>query len=354
MFARFVRNEAGVTAIMFGLALIPIALAAGSAIDYTNGARMKAKLQEPIDVAGLAAVKNSGSEMSTAKSNFDGLADRAGFIGANSTWTFDGSGKLSGNATAAVPTAFMQLAGLKSMTVTASVVVQQSGLPTPDEVIISVNYAKGWYWKRLTIWKQDTATSSPALLATYTYQPTSLLNGGTGTQSGDFGTPIKIGTNYKSIYLQMDVSPDGCPPNLAPQYADAIDSYNTQHWSNYTCMTPDSKHPKVASIYTFKTNDSSTANHMFSSGTQIPTSTIKSIVTKDSTPSGMFTQMTSTDTGSVSSIFKCGATITHGWEDTKNYSLGSPPWRTQDIFFDVNVPSCTLNTNYPGSTRIVR
>ena len=55
--ARFVRNEAGATAILFGLTLVPIIGFAGAAVDYANAYRIRSELQNALDAAALAAAR---------------------------------------------------------------------------------------------------------------------------------------------------------------------------------------------------------------------------------------------------------------------------------------------------------
>jgi Flp pilus assembly protein TadG len=52
---RFSKNARGDVALMFGLAAVPMLLAGGIAIDYSNGLRAKATLQAAVDNAALAA-----------------------------------------------------------------------------------------------------------------------------------------------------------------------------------------------------------------------------------------------------------------------------------------------------------
>lgn len=55
----FVGDERGSVAIIFALALIPLTLAVGAAVDYSLAARIKAKLDAAADAAALAAVNKS-------------------------------------------------------------------------------------------------------------------------------------------------------------------------------------------------------------------------------------------------------------------------------------------------------
>ncbi len=53
---RFKRDDRGVTAVIFSLALLPILGAAGAAVDYTRAINVRADLQKAVDAAALQAV----------------------------------------------------------------------------------------------------------------------------------------------------------------------------------------------------------------------------------------------------------------------------------------------------------
>ena len=55
--ARFARNERGVVAIVFGIALLPAMILAGGATDYVRGTSLKAKAQGAADAAALAGAR---------------------------------------------------------------------------------------------------------------------------------------------------------------------------------------------------------------------------------------------------------------------------------------------------------
>jgi Flp pilus assembly protein TadG len=75
---RFQRDESASTAIIFGLALIPVMAAMGAALDYTRAATVRTALQAAVDAAALAAAKD------TARSGDRQTAERARAVfGAN-------------------------------------------------------------------------------------------------------------------------------------------------------------------------------------------------------------------------------------------------------------------------------
>ncbi len=65
-FKRFLRNEAGNYAIMFGITLFPIVGAVSLAVDYSNIQRHRAAVQDALDAAALASAKEYSSGVTGA------------------------------------------------------------------------------------------------------------------------------------------------------------------------------------------------------------------------------------------------------------------------------------------------
>ena len=122
---RFVSDTSGATAVLFGIALLPLALATGAAVDYSRASATRTELQKALDAALIAgAIEASKGKIAIAIPPFV-----KAFFQANST--VKGSVKLttqadtikgvvSGTAQVAVPTTFMNLAGIKDMSVSAT------------------------------------------------------------------------------------------------------------------------------------------------------------------------------------------------------------------------------------------
>ncbi len=58
---RFRTEERGATAMIFGLALVPVVGFAGSAVDYARGSAARAELQQAVDATALALVRDAGA-----------------------------------------------------------------------------------------------------------------------------------------------------------------------------------------------------------------------------------------------------------------------------------------------------
>src|SRR6185295_16347823 len=78
---RFASNASGGIAVIFGLALIPMALATGAAVDYSRASATRTELQKALDAALLAgAIEASKGTPATTIPTFV-----KGFFQANST-----------------------------------------------------------------------------------------------------------------------------------------------------------------------------------------------------------------------------------------------------------------------------
>src|SRR5689334_9142117 len=89
---RFVRCRRGATAVMFGLALVPIAAIAGGAMDVSRAYFARTKLQASLDGAVLSGVSQSTSnQITTATNTFTGNFAAAGVYVSSSQTTFTSS-----------------------------------------------------------------------------------------------------------------------------------------------------------------------------------------------------------------------------------------------------------------------
>ncbi len=112
---RFHRETSGAVALLFALAVIPLSLAAGIAIDVAEISKAKVKLQGAADAAALAAASVKGiddnARIAIAKSYIDAnLAGQpVGAVGAPVVSV--GQGALTVEINSKMPARFMQLAG---------------------------------------------------------------------------------------------------------------------------------------------------------------------------------------------------------------------------------------------------
>jgi Flp pilus assembly protein TadG len=122
---RFVSDRSGATAVIFGLALIPIALATGAAVDYSRASATRTELQKALDAALLAgAIEAAKGTAATAippfvKNFFQANSAVKGSVKLT-TRVDTVAGVVAGTAQFAVDTAFMKLAGIKTVSVSAT------------------------------------------------------------------------------------------------------------------------------------------------------------------------------------------------------------------------------------------
>src|SRR5438874_12188579 len=76
---QFQRRDYGQVAVMFALAIVPLAAAVGAAVDYSRGNEIRTSLQKALDSAVLAAAIDASSNWRTAALNsFNGNANPKG------------------------------------------------------------------------------------------------------------------------------------------------------------------------------------------------------------------------------------------------------------------------------------
>jgi Flp pilus assembly protein TadG len=142
---QFARDQAGTTAITFALSIVPMLLAGGAAIDYIRYSDTETKLQAALDSGALAVAASSNLSTSqrvklgtdTAISNLKA----SGIDGNDADLKFMVNGKaVKASAYLALPSAFMQLAGLSKMSIAV-----ETEISLPDkksaEVALVLDYS---------------------------------------------------------------------------------------------------------------------------------------------------------------------------------------------------------------------
>ncbi len=131
---RLYRDKSGVVAILFALALLPVLLMLGAAVDYTRASSMKARLQDAVDSAALNAAAHASltqaQRLSLAQSTvLLNLGTSASALNPTITET-ETSGDYTVTVTAAVPTAFMTIAHINSVPIAAAATATNTGAST--------------------------------------------------------------------------------------------------------------------------------------------------------------------------------------------------------------------------------
>ena len=128
---RFRMDPKGAAAVIFAVALLPIGLAVGAAVDYASAMRMRTTLTSSLDSAALsvAVAQASGQNVNLANAALTQAVQKAlvaalGPFAASAnvvvTASVDGSGALAADARITVPTRLMALIGINNMSVNAT------------------------------------------------------------------------------------------------------------------------------------------------------------------------------------------------------------------------------------------
>jgi Flp pilus assembly protein TadG len=196
-FKKLISNESGNTAIVTGMAAIPMILVFGSAVDFERASNLHVELQSAVDSAALfaATLQESNSAVLTDKSKPFFLANFKA-DGATELPTFNATN--NGNSvtvTASVPSpnAFMILAGMPTTTVGAKSVVNKAGVNLEVSLVLDNTGSMGWT-------NSKTGNSSIDDLKT---AATSFVDKVMPTVQGDYYTkiaaiPYNVGVNMGS------------------------------------------------------------------------------------------------------------------------------------------------------------
>src|SRR5947208_4257576 len=69
LIGQFTRDQEGQVAVIFGLAVLPLAAAVGAAVDYSHSNQVRTSLQKAMDSAVLAAAIDASANWQTAAMN---------------------------------------------------------------------------------------------------------------------------------------------------------------------------------------------------------------------------------------------------------------------------------------------
>jgi Flp pilus assembly protein TadG len=123
----FRNSESGATAVIFGLAVLPLMAALGAAIDYSRAANVRASMQRAADSAAVAVARDSAALSDTAAETRGRDFFAANFRNEDATLVpvevKRDSKTVRVAASGSVATAFMQIFGIKSIPVSTESVV---------------------------------------------------------------------------------------------------------------------------------------------------------------------------------------------------------------------------------------
>lgn len=123
----FLRSKRGNVAMMFGLAMVPLTIAAGTGLDYSRAMLVRQQMNEALDAAALAIGATPGLSQSSAQTLANSYfsanyqVDKTSFgTPSTPTVTYNSNGSVSISVTDNMPTVLMRLAGFNSLPITAN------------------------------------------------------------------------------------------------------------------------------------------------------------------------------------------------------------------------------------------
>src|SRR3954469_8728960 len=129
LIGQFTRDQEGQVAVIFGLAVLPLAVAVGAAVDYSHSNQVRTSLQKAMDSAVLAATIDGSANWQTAAMNaFKGnLNAKDSTVG---TPTFSLQNEVySGSVPAVTQTQFMKIVGIDSVALKAKSAATLAKIP---------------------------------------------------------------------------------------------------------------------------------------------------------------------------------------------------------------------------------
>lgn len=195
---QFARDQRGGVALLFGLALIPLLLGVGVAIDFGRALIVREHLQSGIDAAGLAVgswVGLSPEDMSVKAQQYFDANFPPNAIGTVSKIDVSSSGsEILVKGSASVPTTFMKLANINSIDINAKAVVSV-GMGT-IEVALALDNSGSMSGSKIAALRDAASNLVDTLFTAAQYSPEP--------------EPLKI-----------SVVPFAASVNVGPQYANA-------------------------------------------------------------------------------------------------------------------------------------
>ncbi|MEL7541722.1 MAG: pilus assembly protein TadG-related protein, partial [Pseudomonadota bacterium] len=140
---QYVRNRRGATAVLFAFILVPLLLVVGLAVDLGMYQKQKMKVQHALDMASLAAARHLSKDLSADTADVQAIANAffaaeielENYVSMNDVSVERSGMRLNVGVDGTMPTSFMQLAGIDTMSLaTNSEVVY--GVPSKVEIAL--------------------------------------------------------------------------------------------------------------------------------------------------------------------------------------------------------------------------
>lgn len=225
MLRAFVRSRRGNVAIIFGLSLVPLCIAAGAGLDLARAMIVRARLVQALDAAGLAV----GSDTGDSQSNLQTLAQR--YFNAN--YTTDSSFGTPAPVSVTIANQAVTLQTTVAMPTVLVRVANIIGCRTCDS--INVGATSEVVWGQTKLWvslvldntgsmtqTDSTGTSKISALKSATHQLLTTLQNA-ASHPGDvqvaivpFSKDVNLGTGYGSASWIDWTDWNSAPPNSTP------------------------------------------------------------------------------------------------------------------------------------------
>ncbi len=313
-FTSLLDDRGGNFAMMTALLAAPLLIVAGVAVDYSYAASQRTHLQEIADAAALEGGKIfDGTNLSvatTAAKNF--LKGYSAQMPGNVTSTMTADGRVFKVAlNASVDTSLMKVANVNSVAIAAGAGAIAPAKPT--NITFDPTYAKGFWYKKISVMVVRPGSTAETTLATIVYQPTTLADDGKGTMTMVPATgTIDLG-NYTKLILKMEIKKDYCPTG----YSGKEVSPNR----TVKCTATNQTSSKVYDS-TLRTDNPNQMDSLYVDGKQLQKGTAYPL----------------------EAYFGCAAKQSHAWED----GGGGP---TQDFFYTVSADCSGSDGNYVRLTQ---
>ncbi len=391
---RLARDRKASVAITFAFAVVPILTLMSAAVDYGRALKAKSALQTSLDSAAMMALQTNTTK---ASANFLANASSIGLTLASGSPSFTSNtdGSVTVTAQASMSTGLLSLIGVPSIPLSLTSSAKMTHPLTPHTITYQFQYAKGWYYKVVTLYIQQTSGSATLPLATWTYKayndggdgtsatgnshaaiPKVIDNvpyfwSSTATQPTDTGigitttawntanlttigatldaanSKITFNQTYYNLYLTMQIVNSRCAPGQTYSAANvtASDDHeqkfeavykktwtNTKLNENIAC----SGTANTSWSTTVSTNSKTNSNWLYINGEQQPANTILGLANAFPCPSGV------SDNTPVTNNYE--------WEDSNTSTTG-----TRDFFFSLTT-TCTTNqwSNAPNIPKLIR
>lgn len=231
---QYVRNRRGATAVVFALILVPLLLVVGLAVDIGMYQKQKMKVQHALDMASLAAARHLSKDLSADTADVQAIANAffaaeielENYVSMNDVSVERSGMRLNVGVDGTMPTSFMQLAGIDTMSLaTNSEVVY--GVPSMVEIALVLDTSTSMDQTDTgeSLSRVESLKAAAKDMVTILFDPASTLN--VEMAIVPFSNRVNIGTDQSGeAWLSVP----------ADESEDRTDCYITPEWYEANCV----------------------------------------------------------------------------------------------------------------------